>query len=84
MKPYAQKFYNSNAWHKCRNEYINQRMLADGGMCEECHSAHGYIVHHIVHLNELNINDPDVTLNPDNLEYVCKECHDMFERCCII
>lgn len=45
-------------------------------MREECDGDLGYIVHHIIELNEFNINDPSVTLNFKNLQFVCKKCHD--------
>lgn len=54
-------------------------MKVDGGLCEECHEALGYIVHHRTELTPENISDPAVTLDPSNLEYVCKDCHDRFE-----
>ncbi len=78
-KVFAKKFYNSKKWIMCRDSYIQQRMSIDGGMCEVCHTAAGYIVHHKVMLDECNIKDPDVSLNHNNLMYVCKECHDAFE-----
>jgi 5-methylcytosine-specific restriction protein A len=70
MKPFARKFYNSKAWKKCRESYI----ISVHGMCERCNSP-GYIVHHIEYLTPENINDPNVTLNHDKLEYVCQDCH---------
>lgn len=79
MKQYAQRFYNSDAWHRCRTAYIQKRMLIDGGLCEECHKAQGYIVHHKVYITEKNVNDKAVTLNENNLMYVCKECHDTYD-----
>ena len=51
----------------------------DGGLCEECHDKPGYIVHHKIEVTPDNINDAWVTLNINNLEYVCKDCHDRFE-----
>jgi 5-methylcytosine-specific restriction endonuclease McrA len=78
-KDFAKPFYNSKRWQKCKQAYISQRILADGGMCEECRKEPGLIVHHKVMLTELNIDNPDVSLNHENLEYVCKECHDGFE-----
>lgn len=33
------------------------------------------LVHHRIHLNNENINDPSITLNFDNLEAVCLDCH---------
>ena len=44
-------------------------------MCEECGEHSGYIVHHMEHITPKTIDDPDVTLSWDNLEYVCIQCH---------
>lgn len=33
-------------------------------------------VHHKVPLTPENINDPNVTLNWENLELLCKDCHE--------
>lgn len=75
-KVWAKAFYKSAAWQKCRQSFIAERMLIDGGLCQLCKKHLGYIVHHKVMLNESNINNADVTLNFDNLMYVCKKCHD--------
>lgn len=75
-KVFAKGFYNSNKWQACRQSFISDRILIDGGLCQLCGKHLGYIVHHKVMLNESNINNPDVTLNFDNLMYVCKQCHD--------
>lgn len=74
---WAKPFYNSRAWKRCRESYINQRMLVDGGMCEVCHEEPIYIVHHKIKLTPVNINDPDVSLNHCMLEGNCKACHDL-------
>ena len=66
----AKKFYNSKAWRKTRDAYIGSVDY----MCERCGDA-GYIVHHIEHIDSNNINDVNVTLNWDNLEYLCLDCH---------
>lgn len=79
MKEWAKSFYKSQAWIKCRNAYIRDRINVDGGICEECKDDLGYIVHHKTYLTKENINNPDISLNFDNLEYVCKKCHDNFE-----
>lgn len=79
MQEWAKSFYKSKAWLKCRNAYIRQRIGIDGGMCEECKDAQGYIVHHKTRLTKENVNDPEVSLNTDNLMYVCKECHDQYD-----
>lgn len=78
-KDYAKSFYKSRRWQKCRKNYIAYRISVDGGTCEICHKEQGYIVHHKRYITESNIKDPDITLNPTNLQYVCKECHDKLE-----
>ena len=75
-KDFAKSFYKSSAWKRCRAGYISKRISIDGGMCERCHEQLGYIVHHKEWISPENINDLDVLLNWDNLQYVCKECHD--------
>ena len=79
MKDWAKKFYKSQAWLKCRNAYIRKRVGIDGGLCEECKDDLGFIVHHKEHLTPENVADPEISLNEENLEYVCKACHDQFE-----
>ena len=78
-KEYAKLFYKSKEWQKCRNGYIKERALVDGGMCEVCHENPGYILHHKTMLTSDNIGNPDVTLNWDNLRWECKDCHDREE-----
>lgn len=68
----AKKFYNSKAWKKCRAAYI---MMVPDGLCEHCSYNPGYIVDHIEEINIHNLNDPMITLNHDNLQYLCLECH---------
>ena len=34
------------------------------------------IVHHITPITQQNIDNPAITLNPDNLMAVCKPCHE--------
>ncbi len=78
-KEWAKAFYNSKAWIRCRTSYIAERIMIDGGMCEECQKNPGYIVHHKIILTPENISNPEVTLNHKYMEYVCKDCHDTFE-----
>lgn len=75
-KSWAKAFYNSKAWRRCRDSYIAQRTLEDGGLCEICREELGYIVHHVRELTPSNISDPNISLNHSNLRYVCKKCHD--------
>src|SRR5690625_1575402 len=66
----AKRFYKSKAWQDCRQSYISKVH----GLCERCELT-GLIVHHKEHINATNINDPYITLNHDNLEYLCQTCH---------
>lgn len=75
IKEYARKFYKSKAWQKCRASFIGKRRSIDGGLCEHCGKRQGYIVDHIEEINPDNINDLSITLNHNNLQYLCLECH---------
>lgn len=74
-KPFARKFYSSKAWQDCRNEYMKQAHY----LCEICLRKGIYkpaeIVHHIIELDPITIEKPEIALNFDNLEAVCRECH---------
>lgn len=75
MKPFAKSFYNSKKWKNARKAYVDNRVKIDGGICEKCKSKPGVELHHIEHLTPSNINDPNVTINPENLMLLCKDCH---------
>ena len=74
-KAYARRFYSSKAWQDCRNEYAKRRHY----LCENCLRKGiyrpGEIVHHVIELDPINIENPEVALNFDNLELLCRECH---------
>lgn len=74
-KPWAKPFYDSAAWKRCRATYISKRMAVDGGMCEACREKPGYIVDHIRELTPATVRDPQLSLNHDNLQYLCHDCH---------
>lgn len=71
------RFYQRKAWKSCKDSYIGKRILIDGGLCEICQDRLGKEVDHIVELNSKNVNDPNIALNHDNLQFLCKECHNM-------
>lgn len=54
-------------------------MKSVGGLCERCKVkgliVPAEIVHHKIHLTAININDPSITTNFDNLEALCRKCH---------
>ena len=37
--------------------------------------THGEIVHHKIELTPDNIDDPEITMNYNNLELLCRQCH---------
>lgn len=74
-------FYRSEEWGRCRSAFIASRIARDGEMrCERCGKAilrqYEGIVHHKEELDEANVCDPSIALNPDNLMLVCHWCHD--------
>ena len=74
MKSINGDFYRSKVWRETR-----ERFLELYPFCEECLKEKRYtpatLVHHRVHLNEKNVNDPKISLDFSNLEAVCLECH---------
>ncbi len=75
-RAWANKFYGSTAWKNCRKGFFQ----AKSGLCESCLRrgliTPGTEVHHKTPLTPQNIEDPTITLNWDNLELLCKACHD--------
>ena len=75
MRDFAKEFYHSAAWIRAR-DYV---MTRDFGLCQQCRRkgkiTPGNTVHHIIHLTPENINDVSISLNPDNLETLCQDCH---------
>ena len=69
------QFYKTRAWRRARDAYIARRLAIDGGLCEVCRAEPGRIVHHKTWLDDHNCNDPEISLNPDNLRYDCQTCH---------
>lgn len=79
-KEFTNGFYNTTAWKNCREEYKKMR----GYLCEDCLArgiyTPGVIVHHIEELTPLNIYNPEITLNFNNLRLVCRKCHEEEHR----
>lgn len=67
---YAKAFYNSKAWKRCRDGFMKSKYF----ICERCGGA-ASICHHKKHITPENINNPEITLNWDNLEAICHVCH---------
>ena len=72
-REFSKPFYNSKEWQKVR-EFV---ILRDHNECQVC-GAPAEEVHHIKHITPDNVNDVNITMNPDNLVSLCKACH--FEK----
>lgn len=64
------RFYKSIPWQVAREIKIREA----NGKCERC-GALGEEVHHIKRLTVQNVTDSNISLNQENLELLCKKCH---------
>ena len=71
-QPWAKAFYKSKAWQSIRRQALKR----DGYTCARC-GATATEVHHRVELTPQNIGNPMVSLNLNNLESLCHDCHAM-------
>lgn len=73
-------FYRSKEWERLikliRIERVNEQGL---NICEHCEKpivkAYDCIGHHVIELTEENVNDYNISLNPDNIALVHHRCH---------
>ncbi len=74
-REFARRFYSSKAWQDCRNAYAKKAHH----LCEDCLAKGiykpGEIVHHVIEIDPVTIEKPEVALNFDNLRLVCRDCH---------
>jgi len=70
-KPKAlHNFYKSPSWLAARE----LKIVSVYGICERCGQI-GIEVHHKDRLSIENVSDSSVSLNQDNLELLCRDCH---------
>lgn len=73
---FAMGFYGSQAWKDCRKAYKK----SVGGLCERCLKKGLYnpavIVHHKTYITQDNLSDPRIALDWNNLEALCRDCHE--------
>ncbi|MCM1057902.1 MAG: HNH endonuclease [Firmicutes bacterium] len=76
-KDWSKEFYNSSTWKAQRMAILKR----DRFRCTEpgCRRT-AEEVHHIEELTEANINDPKITLDPNNLRSLCGPCHRRITR----
>lgn len=70
----ASAFYTSRKWRKCKRNYLSLHPV-----CERCDRLgivkRAEIVHHKIYLDTPTYKNPEVSLNFDNLEALCFDCH---------
>jgi len=66
----TQSFYWTNKWRKTAALFMESK----NGICERCGRL-AHIVHHKEYITPENVSNPDITLNWDNLEALCSDCH---------
>lgn len=75
MKPWAESFYKSKQWQTCRHDFLSSKHW----LCERCAregtESPATVAHHKIYLTRSNINDPDISMNWNNLEALCREHH---------
>lgn len=64
------EFYRSKQWRQLSRAVL----LSRNYICEVC-GAPAAVVHHKVFLTAANVDDPEISLNPDLLQCLCLECH---------
>ncbi|KUP24912.1 HNH endonuclease signature motif containing protein [Paenibacillus sp. DMB5] len=69
------EIYSAPEWGHARQFVI----VRANGLCEECRRKgkvkSGKDVDHIIELTDDNKHDWNIAYNPDNLQYLCTDCH---------
>ena len=75
-------FYQSKEWRKLLAQLKNERLNENGEIiCQYCGKpvvkSFDIIGHHKVELTDENVNDFEVSLNPDNIIFLHHKCHNV-------
>ena len=74
------QFYCSKVW---RDLSYSLKVKANG-KCSRCGEVFldfsKLIGHHTIELNEGNVDDPSISLNPELIEIICHDCHNKEHR----
>lgn len=73
-------FYRSKEWERLRSRLMNERVNDDGQLvCAICGkpivNKYDCIAHHKIELTEENVNDFEISFNPENIELIHFRCH---------
>lgn len=83
------QFYRGPEWANCKAQVLHERIAADGAIyCEHCgklivkgfnpsanNNAGAIVFHHKIFLNNQNVNDASVSINPENIAVLHWSCH---------
>lgn len=83
------QFYRSDDWANCKTQVLYQRIRSDGiVVCEHCgkpivkgfnpnekNNKAAMVFHHKIFLNNSNVNDASISINPDNIAILHWNCH---------
>ena len=77
-----ENFYRSREWERFRLTIINERTKADGFIYDEVTNKpilrmYDLILHHIEELTPENVNDFNISLNPNNIMVVSHKTHNL-------
>lgn len=90
MKTYSNtsQFYNSDDWSNCKAQVTQERMKDGCLYCEHCgkiivkgfnpnakNNKGAIVYHHKIYLNNYNVNDAAIAINPDNIAILHWSCH---------
>lgn len=87
------QFYKSEDWANCKATVLHSR-LKDGAIyCEYCHklilkdfnpsannNAGAIVYHHTIPLNNFNVNDASISINPAKIQIVHWACHNIIHN----
>lgn len=80
-----QSFYTSREWQQCKEIIRNQRLNEDGFILDEITGKpilkqYDMVFHHKIELTLANVNDPTISLNPDNIMIVTHQTHNEIHK----
>lgn len=78
-------FYRSDEWFNLTTQLKLERISDDDILyCEHCGKpivkAYDCIAHHKIELTESNVNDYNISLNPDNIMLIHHRCHNIIHE----
>lgn len=78
-------FYKSKEWEALLEQLKLERLDSKGELvCEHCHKPivkkYDCIGHHKIELNEGNVNNYNISLNPDNIMLIHFRCHNQIHE----